>query len=388
MNIEPTKYYDNYLKYHQLAEKQQKDCNLGHTLHEEWDGDDDLLKQVQLYDVVERKYAGFSQMINDIFYADTDDHPYIDKIRRGTASKQRLALAPMWRGKHADFKLPEWLYIFMVHRLCGSAINYAQKPSGYHNSIVPHFYKDYTIENMVERINSGEHDPFYTSIGYQFPAFPKPPAGSSYKRNGDYFMSEMLPGMIREFANWLEQGGKREIREIGDWLFDWNVKNECRKFKFQYAAFISDIADWYPQYVVRESMFYYGSNAVECIKYMAKPTSRMNKMQFMDEVMEMVYRDTGAVPYNAEDVMCDSIRWIENYVRPGEMYDHLDFNKVWGSSNIIDHPCGRQKMMLELGLVKDFNEFKSFPSDTKVLDMNGVTVKQYKDMVIDHLYEG
>ena len=388
MSVEPTKYYENYLKYHKLAEQQQKDCNLGHTPHQEWDGGDDLLCQVELYDVVERKYAGFSQMVNDVFYADTDDHPYIEKIRRGNTSKQRLALAPMWRGKHSDFKLPEWLYIFMVHRLTGSAINYAQKPSGYHNSIVPHFFKDKSIEEMAARINNGKHEPFYTSIGYQFPAFPKPPEGSEYKRNGDYFMSELLPGMIREFANWLEQGGKREIREIGDWLFDWNVKNECRKFKFQYAAFISDIADWYPQYVVRESMFYYGTNAVECIKYMAKPTSRMNKMQFMDEVMEMVYRDTGAVPYNAEDVMCDSIRWIENYIRPGEMYDHLDFNEVWGTSNILDHPCGRQKMMLELGLVKDFNDFKSFPSDTKVLDMNNVTVEQYKGMVLDHLYEG
>ena len=164
MSVEPTKYYDNYLRYHKLAEQQQKDCNLGHTPHQEWDGGDDLLCQVELYDVVERKYAGFSQMVNDVFYADTDDHPYIEKIRRGNTSAQRLALAPMWRGKHSDFKLPEWLYIFMVHRLTGSAINYAQKPSGYHNSIVPHFFKDRTIEEMVTRINSGKHDPFLSLI--------------------------------------------------------------------------------------------------------------------------------------------------------------------------------------------------------------------------------
>ena len=69
MSIEPTKYYENYLRYHELAEKQQKDCNLGHTPHQEWDGGDDLMCQVELYDVVERKYAGFSQMVNDVFYA-------------------------------------------------------------------------------------------------------------------------------------------------------------------------------------------------------------------------------------------------------------------------------------------------------------------------------
>ena len=46
MSVEPTKYYENYLKYHKLAEQQQKDCNLGHTPHQEWDGGDDLLCQV------------------------------------------------------------------------------------------------------------------------------------------------------------------------------------------------------------------------------------------------------------------------------------------------------------------------------------------------------
>ena len=388
MSIEPTRYYENYLKYHKLAEWQQAACNLGMIPHEEWAGDDELMKEVQLYDVVERKYAGFSQMMNDVFYADTSEHPYDTKIRLGVASPQRKEITKNWSGKHSDFDLPEWLYIFMLHRLCGSAINYAQKPSGYFNSIVPYFYKCKTIEDMTEMVNSGKYDPFYTSVGYQFPQFPKPPAGSEYKRGGDYYLTEFVPTMVRELAEWLEGTvGKREIREIGDWLFDWNVRHGCKKFKFQFAAFISDICDWYPQYVVRESMFYYGSNAVECISYMAKPTTRMNREKFLDEVMDMVYTDTGAVPYNAEDIMCDSIRWIENYIKPGDMYDHLDFNEVWSTSDIVDHPCGRQKMMLNLGLVDDFNKFKSFPSDTRVLDDAGVTKDQYNTMVREYMME-
>ena len=385
MSIEPTRYYDNFLKYFELAKKQQEDCNLGFVSHLDWDGGDELMCKVELYDVVERKYAGFSQLMNDVFYGYNEDHPYWPKMQKGMMSLQRNVVSRAWQDKQTIFGLPEWLYVFMVHRLTGSAINYAQKPSGYHNTIIPHFYLDSTIEEMAARITNGKHEPFYTSIGYQFPAFPKPPEGSEFKRNGDYFMVKHVPKLVRQLAEWLEQGGKREIREIGDWLFDWNVKHGFRKFKFQYAAFISDIADWFPQYVVRESMFYYGTNAVECIKYMAKPTTRMNKEKFMDEVMEMVYRDTGSVPYNAEDVMCDSIRWIENYIRPGEMYDHLNFNEVWGTSNIVDHPTGRQKMMLNLGLVEDFNEFKSFPSDTKVLDMNNMTVDEYKEKVKQYL---
>ena len=160
------------------------------------------MKQVQLYDVVERKYAGFSQMMNDVFYADTSKHPYASKIRLGVASPQRKEITKNWSGKHDDFDLPEWLYIFMLHRLCGSAINYAQKPSGYFNSIVPYFYQCKTIEDMTEMVNSGKYDPFYTSVGYQFPQFPKPPAGSEYKRGGDYYLTEFVPTMVRELAEW------------------------------------------------------------------------------------------------------------------------------------------------------------------------------------------
>jgi hypothetical protein len=49
----------------------------------------------------------------------------------------------------------------------------------------------------------------------------------------------------------------------------------------------------------------------------------MPKEIFLDSVMLKIYEDTGSFPYNAEDVACDSIRWIENYVRPGHDYDHL-----------------------------------------------------------------
>ena len=42
-------------------------------------------------------------------------------------------------------------------------------------------------------------------------------------------------------------------------------------------------------------------------------------------------------------------------------------------------------MRVNLGLVEDFNEFKSFPTDTKVLDMNNMTVDEYKEKVKQYL---
>jgi hypothetical protein len=234
---------------------------------------------------------------------------------------------------------------------------------------------------MVRRLNHYPY-PFYTSVGYQFPAFPKVPAGSNYKKGGDYYLSEFAPRLARDLAEWLEQSNaKRDLREIGDWMLAWNVANGLRQYKFQYAAVVADIADWYPEYCNLESPFYYGTNAVECISYLANNTGKLKQEQFLDKVMEKIYADTGAYPYNAEDVCCDFIRWVENYVKPGADYDHLCFDSVWSSCRIKDHPFGRQKAMLDLGLVKTFNGMTAHPSDDYIIKQAGISAQQYKDMV-------
>jgi len=380
MSIEPTEYYEEYVRYFKLALDQQEKSNLGSVPHIESGMDDDLMEHVELYDVVERKYAGFSQIINDVFYGWTFKHPYWQKMQEGNVTKQRRKVATDWTGKHSDFDLPEWLYVFLLHRVTGSAINYGTKPSGYHNTLLFYLHEAKNIEDMVGIVNKHPY-PFYTSIGYQFPAFPKPPSGKNYKRGGDYYLSEFAPRLAREMSDWLLRGGKRDLREMGEWMFNWNASNGLRAYKFQYAAFVADIADWYPHLVNRDSMFYYGTNAVECISYLAKPTRKMKNEQFLDEVMMKIYEDTGSYPYNAEDVACDFIRWVENYIRPGADYDHLDLDSIWSSCKIKDHPFGRQKAMLETGIVKTFNGIKAHPSDDTVIRSAGLTPEEYKNLV-------
>ena len=386
--IEITAYYDEFLRYFKMAEKQQELCNVsktapyGMTRHEDSGVQDSLMEHVHLYDVVERKYAGFSQIVNDAFYGWGPEHPYWQQMIAGKANQIREETAKNWDGKQKVFSLPEWLYVFLFHRITGSGINYSQKPSGYYNTLLLHLHQADTIEGMVGLMKNYPA-PFYTSVGYQFPAFPKPPVG--YKRGGDFYLAEYAPRLVREMAEWLEKTYEaKDFRSMGDWLFDWNAKNGLRAYRFQYAAFLADIADWFPQYVNKESMFYYGSNAVECISYLAKPINKMKQDVFLDAVMEQIYEDTGSIPYNAEDVCCDFIRWVENYVRPGSHYDHLDFDKVWSSCKIMDHPFGRQKAMLDLGLVKTFNGMTSHPSDDFILQQSGIVVETYKKQV--HAY--
>ena len=399
MKIKTTKYYDEFLRYFDLANKQQISSNLGQIPHAESNLGDELMHHIELYDVVERKYAGFSQIINDCFYGWTQDHPYWEHMQAGNVFPQREEVAKNWTGKRDKFGLEEWLYIFILHRVCGSAINYATKPSGYHNTILFNLHECETIEEMCEVIKY-HPTPFYTSVGYQFPAFPKPPTPKVnedvfvgmadftepeyvYKRGGDYFLCEFAPRLARDMANFLRQGDKKDLRELGEWMFQWNADNGLRAYRFQYAAVIADVCDWFPEFMNRESMFYYGTNAVECIGYLADPIEGGGKKSeaFLDAVMTKIYEDTGSLPYNAEDVACDFIRWIENYLRPGADYAHINMDTLWNSSSITDHPFGRQKAMLDLGLVKTFNGMTSFPSDDKILQSAGLTVEEYKKMV-------
>jgi hypothetical protein len=372
--MKTTKYYEEFKRYYKLAEDQQAKTNLG---WQDYDGStsDDLMNNVQLYDVVERKLAGFSQIINDAFYGSSTDHPYYDKIQAGHSDNKRKYMISNWDNRKNVYGLREWLYVFLVHRITGSAINYGTIPSGYHNTILFDLYTCDTVDEMAKMIPHYRKT-FYTSIGYQFPKFPKPPEG--YKRGGDYYLSTYAPRLVDEMASWLESGGKRDFRDMGDWMFEWNEKNGLCRYKFQYAAFLADLADWFPEFVNTESHFYYGTNAVECISYLIE--GKKKDQNTLDSVMDMVYEDLGSVPYNAEDVCCDFIRWVENYVRPGSHYDHVDRDAIWSSCSIKDHPRGRQKAMLDLGLVESFNTLKYHPSDLKVLEINNLSIGEYQGL--------
>ena len=383
MIIEKTEYYEEFLRYYALAKEQQEKCNVsdrapyGMISHIDSAIGDDLMENVELYDVIERSYAGFSQIVHDCFHGWSESHPYWEKMKAGKVFDQRVEVANNWTGKQDVFGLAEWLYVFILHRVCGSGINYAQKPSGYHNTLLFKLYRADTIEKMCDIVRH-EQNSFYTSVGYQFPAFPKPIDG--YKKGGDYYLCEYAPRLSRDLADFLVKGGKKDLREIGSFMLNWNVENGLRQYHFQYAAIVADVADWFPEFVNKESLFYYGSNAIQSISYLAKATKKMKPEQLVDEIMMSLFADTGGFAYNVEDVCCDFIRYLENYVKPGDAYSHLNLDEVWNSSKII-HPYGRQKAMLELGLVKSFNGMSFHPTGDKVISDAGLTVTSYKEKV-------
>lgn len=368
--MKTTRYYEEFLRYHKMAKWQHENCNLGLVPYKDTPFDDDLIKNVFLYDVVERKYAGFTQLILDMWH-DYDSHPYKDKMdAKRKAIVDSFSCAFFWT-------LEEWLFVFFVHRLTGSGINYGLSQSGYHNSVLLGFTDCNDVSDMVEVIRSHE-GPKFSSIGYQIAPFPKPQG--NYRLGGDWFMCEVLPTLVKQFASYLSPE-QSNFRLAMGWLEDFNRHRKFRVFRFQYAAVLSDIADFFPNLMPTDAPFFYGKNAIECLNFLAVRPTGMNQQKYLDALMDKICDDTGMVPYNAEDVACDSIRWIENYINPKGDYSHLDLDKVWSSHNIIDHPYGRQKPMLELELIDTFNG-KGHPSDDKILKAAGISIEQYKDMVI------
>jgi hypothetical protein len=369
--LNTTKYYDEFLRYFEMAKWQHENCNLGTIPYDQTPYDDDLIKNVFLYDVVARKYAGFSQILLDMWY-NTDNHPYSHKLTQARLNIVQSFDTDLW-------SLEEWLYVFFIHRLTGSGINYALSPSGYHNSILLKFDQCDNIDDMIVAYKIYE-GPKFTSYGYQIAPFPKPKDG--YAKGGDWFICEVLPDLVKRFCDWFLFGGnhKKTFREMMDWLKAYNQEKGFRVFYFQYAAVLADIADFFPQCVITESHFFYGKNAMECLNYMAERPRSQKPLDFYDALTDKILKDTDAVPYNSEDVACDCIRWIENYINTKQDYSHLDLDSVWSSHQIEDHPFGRQKPMLELGLVDSFNG-KGHPSDDKIIKEAGLTVQEYKNAV-------
>jgi hypothetical protein len=203
-----TQYYDEFLHYANMAEIQQRECNLGPIPHINGSVKDPLMQNVKLYDVVERKYAGFSQIVLDVMYGDGKRHPYY-----GNMNTVRTPIAKSFKGWWNKADLATKFWVLLVHRLTGSAINYSQFPSGYHNTVLPEFAKHEPNMYGLAKVFLHYDKPKFTSIGYQFPAFPKPDL--KYRLGGEYFICTYLLDLCEHLAEWLESGKKRDLREVG-----------------------------------------------------------------------------------------------------------------------------------------------------------------------------
>ena len=336
--VKPTKHWDNFVQYYdKCVTLQQININSlhGRDTSEDLHVDDPLMHYITIYDVVERRFAGFSNAIQQVWF--------------GSQNPKRWQIDAAF--DDVSFRNDEeaWLMLFLIHRLTGSGASFSYD-HGFRNSILNDMAKACdTAADMVrftvEALQSGRA--VFTSIGNQIPPFPKPQG--PYARAGEYYIAEFALDLVRDLLRHLKVWQKsKSIRDVVEWIHEWHSVRGIKRFHFVMTAFVMDIAEYMPHYIDRYSRVNYGANAVEALTLLFDNNGSKNKLEFLDNAMDyVVQRLTGPMAdddkvmgigkaYSLEDVCCDYVRYVGCYVPKG--YEHLEPWQVTNNSLITDYP--------------------------------------------------
>jgi hypothetical protein len=275
---------DNFISYYNKAKKNQQRLYEGYDWTEE-DIDDDLIWNVPIYDVVNRRYAAFSSLLEAI---------------------NKKELDPKGNGIYfVDTKLDDQSFMFLCYlfRLCGSGINYKPKdnqPWGSHG--FGNFYViDLLIDGVTDPISWVNNVPdkgFCDVKGYLLPMIPK-----GLKN----FILEDSLNLFNNVMNEVYQGNY-SITDVVDLGNHWLRSRGFKRQNFVLTAFAMDLAEYYPGLVDQDSDVYVGSNASKCLKMILPNMKKNDALRHLCEI-------TGghSKPYDMEDVACDFIRYMENF---------------------------------------------------------------------------
>lgn len=267
--------------------------------YEESDIDDDLVWNVPIYDVVNRRYAAFSSLLEAIIKKDKDpkgNGKYFDKCLENMDS---------------DFDM---FYLCYLFRLCGSGINYKPKSSdipfgthGFGNFWIVNLLVDgkcnYSswLENIPEK-------GFCDVKGYLLPMI------KGGLRN--FILSESN-GLVEHLFNYVMNSSvKIDIKSIVDTGNKYLRERGFKRQNFVLTAFAMDLAEYFDE-VDESSDVYVGSNAKKCLKMILPKMKHDDALRYLCDI-------TGGKsnPMDMEDVACDFIRYIENF----QSKEHVDFN--------------------------------------------------------------
>ena len=323
-----TKYFEDFKEYYRKAQEMEKK-SLGLPYEPV---DDPLMENVHIYNATERKNAGFSNILEDIWKGNDKEKTYPGQKLPG--------ILPM---KRKSFDIFTWHYICLVHRITGSGASF-EPDHGYRNTIIPKLIQHDDIWAMIEVIRT-HSTPMFTSKGNQIPPFNKPT--SKYSKGGIEYLCEIAPILSCAYVEWLQDrhaaNKTTTIQEAVDYILDYQSILGWKRFKFVLTAFVMDTAEYYPHLIDPKSHCYYGKNALESmdLMFVNKPKG-MNKKIWYDNVMEFLcsvcLKRDGSLsdPYSMEDVLCDYIRYVENYV-PKWYLNNLEYDKLENNSKIKDH---------------------------------------------------
>tara|TARA_Y100001973_G_C5164786_1_gene315494 strand:+ start:75 stop:1139 length:1065 start_codon:yes stop_codon:yes gene_type:complete len=322
-------YWTDFQQYYRRAQEMEKK-SLGLPYKEI---QDPLMENVHIYNATERKNAGFSNMLEDVWKGNKNTKTY--------PGQELPGILPM---KPKVFDCTTWHYICLVHRTTGSGASF-EPDHGYRNTIIPELIKYDNIGDMIEVIRT-HSKPMFTSKGNQIPPFNKPT--TPYSKGGIEYLCEIAPILSSAYCKMLnEQDKPIGIQKAVDWMLDYQSSLGWKRFKFVLTAFAMDTAEYYPNLVDPKSHCYYGKNALESLDlmfpmYLTYKDKLKRKEKYdllMEYICEVCRKSNGdsSDPYSMEDVFCDYIRYIENYV-PKWYLDNYEWSKLENRSMINHEP--------------------------------------------------
>jgi len=289
---------------------------------------DPLMENIPIYNTVQRRYAGFSNVLEQLWYA--------KKAPKFAANAKRdfVWSNNPWKSAKMEY---EWLFICLVHRLTGSGASF-EWDHGFRNNRVSEMARMLETRSVNDAAKwLAEYDgPIFTSIGNQIPPFPK--------TGGRHYIQHIAPELVERVLGWIKfyankQGGL-PIKNVVDRVLEFNQELGCRRFVFVLTAWVMDIAEYMPHLVNPNSDVYHGKNAQEAIEICFEVN--MKKQDLYDKATRLFADIYGTHPMDVEDASpgCDLVRWIENYV-PKKGFDHVIEKGIFNGSSLV-WDAGRQ----------------------------------------------
>ena len=322
-----TEFYYDFLEYYKKA-KILQDRNTG-ILPPDTKSGDPIMDNVTIYDTVNRKYAGFSKALEDIH-----------GVRCKTHHK-----------KYKDFStqldIREFHILHLFHRFTGSGASFRPifddngvrraDEHGYYNNKVE-MYADLIQHEGLSKattIMTQYKDPMVTSIGNQPPSL-KNKMPDKYRLAMQYYFDNFAIDFVDAYlAMLIHRVNPCTIKEAVDFCCKWHKIRGFKQWHFVLTAFVMDTAEYYPQYIDVNSHCYYGANCSKSFKLMfeKEKSDKMKKAQWDEYCMEKLVEECStSKPYDLEDVACDYIRYIKEYIPKG--YSDLPYELTKNNSSL------------------------------------------------------
>ena len=327
-----TQFFNDFVDYYRKA-KILQDKNLG--ISQISSVNDPLMDNITIYDTVNRRHAGFSKILEDIHGV---------RVRKDLQRIEPLA------GYREMLSTKEFHYLHLLHRFTGSGASFQPtflqdgsrnpKEHGYHNSIIPKILMTMTMDGIegVRFSIVNNKEPMVTSVGNQPPSL-KNPDPSKYRLAQQFYFDQIAESFVTDYLTFLmnneyKNNAPTGIKEAVDFCCAWHKQRGFKQWHFVLTAFVMDTAEYYPELVDPSSHCYYGANCVRAFDliFEKEKTDPKSKANFQELCMTELCKAVSGKPYDVEDVCCDYIRYIKEYVPKG--YDHLTADQRINNSSL------------------------------------------------------